>query len=265
MLESLLSPEKAEKRPYMMLFYAIALALVATGMALVVSGNNAGYLVIAFICIGAAPMMVRLIMIEEEEDEEVKGPEIGLLARHGDLFAVYGFYFIGIIAAISLVYVLLPPALEQPTFGPQLTELNAIKALATGHATSNCGFACLLTNNLTVLALELLFSFIFGAGAAYIITWNASIVGVLIGVTAKTAPGNPVLNYLVALPISLVKLFPHGFFEIGAYFFGGIAGGMLSALVIKGHWKNKTVIKDILTIVAIAVVMIVIGAVIESL
>lgn len=261
----MLSPEKAEKRPYEMFFFAIALALVATGLALVVSGNNAGHLVIAFICIGTAPMMVRLIMIEEEEDETTHESEINLLSRHGDLFAVYGFYFLGIIAAISLVFVLLPPALEQPTFGPQLTELNAIKALATAHATTNCGFTCLLSNNLTVLALELLFSFIFGAGAAYIITWNASIVGVLIGMTAKAAPGNPVLNYLVALPISLVKLFPHGFFEIGAYFFGGIAGGMLSAMVIRGHWHNKSVIKDIATITAIAVVMIVIGAVIESL
>jgi len=128
-----------------------------------------------------------------------------------------------------------------------------------------CDFMCLFQNNLIVLALVLVFSFVFGAGAIYIITWNATIVGVLIGTIARSGGGNVIVNYLIALPMSLLSLLPHGIFEIGAYFFGGLAGGMLSAALVRGKLPKKSVIKDVFTIFLIAVVLVAIGALVESM
>ena len=272
MLESLLEAEKAEKSPWKVLFIAIAIGAVAIALAAIIGGGNeSGHLVVAFACIAAAPMMVRVIHIEERADTQpwFSKSEIGLLMRHGDMFAVYAFYFIGIIIITSLFFTVFPPDVMGQVFANQVKELGAINALhGTAHAVGACGFMCLIENNLGVLGLVMLFSFMFGAGAVYIITWNASVVGVLVGTIAKqhaaSGGGSLILAYLVALPYSLISIFPHGVFEIGGYFLGGLASGMLGAAMIRSDYKNRTVMKDLTIIVVLATLFVVIGAAIES-
>jgi uncharacterized membrane protein SpoIIM required for sporulation len=265
MLESLIKAEKMGQKPFEMFFLAIAMTLIAAALAYTVSPDSAGHLIIAFVCIGAAPIMVRVITLEEKESADIHENEVRMLARHGDMFEIFGWFFLGVIVATSFLFVIMPTSMEQPMFGPQMQELQSIRGMATGRVTSECDMLCLFENNFGVLLLVLVFSFVFGAGAVYIITWNASIVGVLIGMTAKAETGNLLLNYIVALPISIVKLFPHGIFEVGAYFFGGLAGGMLSAMIVRGHWKRTDVLKDILAVFLIATLLVAIGAVIEGM
>ena len=272
MLESLLEAERAEKSPWKVMFLAIAIGAVAIALAAIIGGGNeSGHLVVAFACIAAAPLMVRVIHIEERADTQpwFSKSEIGLLMRHGDMFAVYTFYFIGIIVIASLFFTLFPADVMGQVFASQVKELGAINALrGTGHVVSACGFACIIENNLGVLGLVMLFSFMFGAGAVYIITWNASVVGVLVGTIARqhaaSNGGSLTLAYLVALPYSLISIFPHGVFEIGGYFFGGLASGMLGAAMLRNDYKNRTVMKDLTIIVVLAVIFVVIGAAIES-
>ncbi|MCK4328137.1 MAG: stage II sporulation protein M [Candidatus Diapherotrites archaeon] len=273
MLESLLEAEKAERAPWKMLFLAMAIGAVAIALAgMIGTGNESGHLVVAFACIAAAPLMVRVIQIEEKEDTEpwLSKSEIGMLMRHGDMFAVYGLYFIGFIIVTSLFFTVFPLETMEGVFSSQVGELGAIESLRqTGQVTSPCGFMCLVENNLGVLALVLLFSFVFGAGAVYIVTWNASVVGVLIGTLARQhaaqSGGSLIVSYLIALPYSLISLFPHGLFEVGSYLLGGLGAGMLSAALIRKDYKNKVVIKDIATILLLAVVFVVIGAFIEAM
>ncbi len=272
MLESLLEAEKAEKSPWKMLFLAIAIGAVSIALSAIIgSGQESGHLVVAFACIAAAPLLVRIIQIEEHEDTEpwLAKSEVGLLVRHGDMFAVFGFYFIGFIIITSLFFTVFPSEIMTEVFSSQVTELEAIQGLrTTGQVTNACGFMCLVENNIGVLVLVMLFSFVFGAGAIYIITWNASVVGVLIGMIAREQAANTgsplIVAYLMALPYSLISLFPHGIFEIGSYFLGGLAAGMLSAAVIRKDYKNKRVLKDIFTVTLIAIVFVIIGAAIEA-
>jgi len=272
MLEDLLEAESAEKGPWKMIFLAMAIGAVAIALAIVISsGTETGHLIVAFACIAAAPLMVRVIEIEEHEDTEpwLANSEIGLLVRHGDMIAVFAFYFIGIIVITSLFFVVFPVPVMDSAFASQLNELNAIQGMrATGNVASPCGFACLVENNMSVLALVFLFSFVFGAGAVYIITWNASIVGVLIGTLARqqaAATGSSlIMAYLIALPYALISLFPHGIFEIGSYLLGGLAAGILSSALIRKDYKNRAVLRDIVTITLLAIVCVVIGAAIEA-
>ncbi|MFC2174743.1 stage II sporulation protein M [archaeon] len=272
MLESLLEAEKAEKAPWKMIFLAMAIGAVAIALTAVIgTGQESGHLVVAFACIAAAPLMVRVIQIEEHDDAEpwLSKSNIGLLVRHGDMFAVYGCYFLGFIIITSLFFTVFPLETMEGVFSSQVSELSAIESLrSTGHVAKACGFTCLVWNNLGVLALVLLFSFVFGAGAVYIITWNASIVGVLIGMLARQhaaqTGGSLIASYLTALPYSLISLFPHGIFEIGAYFLGGLGAGMLSAAMLRRDFKNHVVMKDIFIVLILAVVFVVIGALIEA-
>ena len=270
MLESILNPNAVEKRPYEMFFLAVAVGFVATLLALMIGrGTEVSHLLIAFICISVAPLIVNVLTMEEERDEDVTPTGLlGLLPRHKEVIEIYGYLFLGLIVSISLIYAFLPADVAASTFDSQASEISIIQGMATGRAINSCDFMCLAANNLGVLGLTLLFSVIFGAGALYVIAWNASIVGVLIGMIARTTAatsGQSIIGaYLIALPISLLRLFPHGIFEVGAYFMAGISGGILSAAVVRGQLSNKRVLQDVAIIAVLSVLMIVIGAVIES-
>jgi uncharacterized membrane protein SpoIIM required for sporulation len=110
----------------------------------------------------------------------------------------------------------------------------------------------LFTNNFSVLLLLFMFSLVLGAGSVWLISWNASVIGVLIGYRLD--------------PFILVKILPHGILEFGGYFLGAVAGGILSAAIIQERIKTeyKRVILDSLVYFGISTLMILLGALLES-
>ncbi len=262
-----------------------------------------GFLIVAFICIPAAPFFVQLFKIEEKEEirKEDKLFSKTLFTHHLDIIEIFVFFFLGVLVTSSLVYVVVPNQTANKMFDDQARDLEA-KGVITGQATEavessgmltgevasregsgeevGAGFTFgeILANNLTVLALAFIFSFALGAGAVFLISWNASIIGVLIGKITENPEmlglvdtGNPISNYLIALPVTLLRLLPHGIFEFGAYFIGAIAGGILSAGVIQESVKSRRtkfrhlsqVIVDSGIYLIIAFILVIIGAAIE--
>jgi uncharacterized membrane protein SpoIIM required for sporulation len=125
-----------------------------------------------------------------------------------------------------------------------------------------------------VLGLSFVFSLIFGAGAIYIIAWNATILGVLIAKIAETpaaygsitvVQGNGFANLMAALPFTLLRILPHGIFEFGGYFLGAIAGGILSVAIIQETLlKDKQhVFYDSLVYLGLGALCILVGSVVE--
>ena len=72
---------------------------------------------------------------------------------------------------------------------------------------------------------------------------------------------------MIALPITLIRILPHGIFEFGAYFFGAIAGGIFSVAIIREKlWSaKKLVLKDCAVYFIISIALVIVGAVVESL
>ncbi|MCD4739801.1 stage II sporulation protein M [archaeon] len=230
--------------------------------------------------------------MEEQKDEVQKvGPFFG---GYWIIIKTYSYYFLGIIVIFSLLFALLPEESSSKIFSAQLNELRVIRSLGTGNAIGGPGFFLILQNNLGVLALTVLFSFIFGAGAIYVITWNASIIGVLIGVAAKEGAGqlvsisvpsalppvcesliggacsavggpNILVSYMIALPCSILSLIPHGIFEITAYFMAGLVGGIVSTVSISNKLPDKEVVFHTLLLLVGAITCILIGAIVEAL
>ena len=120
-----------------------------------------------------------------------------------------------------------------------------------------------------------MFSFIFGSGAIFIITWNASVIGTAMGNFIRTklsayasATGLvSVGDYLQAASLSLLRYFIHGIPEITAYFVAGLAGGILSVSIIKKEFGTKSfekIILDVSTLLIIAILLIFVGALLEA-
>ncbi len=275
MIESLISPEVMEKKPWKAFtsgfIFTFAAILLANNVGTPSQyGHGIGFLVIAFISVAAAPFFVHVFRIEEKKEGNI-------LRRHEKVIRIYSWFFLSVIIASSLFYVLSPTSGEK-VFSDQINELENNNIIqATGMATSNFDFMTILTNNLIVLGLAILFSFMLGAGAVFLISWNASIIGVLIGKIAEnpaafgmTGLGNNIfVNYAIALPLTLLTLLPHGIFEIGAYFLGAIAGGILSAAIIQERYQKwehyKPIIKDVALYAIASVILVVIGAAVEIL
>ncbi len=288
MIESLIKPETAEKKPADSFIAGFLFTIAACILAFEIqpASTGSGFLVVSFISIASAPFLVRLFKIEERK---VSG---NLFDRHAALIEIFTFFFVGVILGSSLFFVLTQ---NSAIFTDQLRDLCAKGVVtgetcsgvgataqaiglfsATGNAIKGLSFSMILFNNLKVLALAFVFSFLLGAGAIFLISWNATIIGVLIGKIAQDpltfgsiAVGNNIyLNYLIALPYTLLKLLPHGIFEFGGYFFGAIAGGILSVALIKkdeeGTKAFLLAFRDSLEYLLIAIGLIVIGATIEA-
>lgn len=119
-------------------------------------------------------------------------------------------------------------------------------------------FAVILINNLIVGFLTFLLSFLVFSGFIFVLVWNASLVA----------------YYLYSLQdsqtalITTLLILPHGLLEIGGYVLAGIAGGLLAYRF--EVWNNlskkeqREFRKDFMILIVGAILLILVGAVIES-
>jgi uncharacterized membrane protein SpoIIM required for sporulation len=181
----------------------------------------------------------------------------GFLQRHGGLIQDYIFIILGITITISAAFILLPEQVNSVIFSDQLSVITQITGNATQPTTF---FEKILINNLGVMAICFVFSLFYASGALFLIAWNASVLGVVVGQGAKALFG------LHSIPLVLLSYMPHGSFEFLGYIFAGIAGGLISAAITR-HKESKEhfwfVMKDALLLTIFAVVLLVIGAYIE--
>jgi len=194
------------------------------------------------------------MMYEEKEDEKIMETST-FFQRYGDIIAVYVAFFSGMIVAMSLSFVMLPDHVVERVFDEQISEVNLIR----GKFIFENKFIEILANNLSVLMLSFLFSFLFGSGAVFILAWNASVLSAAIGLIAKSSGG------VKAVPAAVLMFLPHGSFEIGAYFIGAIAGGLISmGIMRRKSIKFWSVMRDSLLLLIISLILLIIGALIET-
>ena len=101
------------------------------------------------------------------------------------------FLFLGITLACAIWYVVLPQNIVTGLFETQTSTIQAINSRVTGAVTGPWPlFSKIFFNNVKVLIFCILFSFVYGAGAIFILTWNASVIGTAIGNFKRPEPGN---------------------------------------------------------------------------
>jgi len=197
-------------------------------------------------------------MIKKEEaieEEYIKKHyhESRFFERHVKDFVIFLYFFAGITLAFAFWYLIL----SGDTFIIQVAKINQMRGLAGAVTGIHPNFSIILSNNLNVMFFSFMFSFILGAGAVFIIVWNASILGVAIGKDAAGILDIPAISSLYIL---------HGVPEIAGYIAAALAGGLISAAIIRRHGSNvlSKVLYDALLIIMFAVFSIVCGALIEA-
>ena len=280
MFESLINPKKAERHPWELLFigffYASLSILIADLLFLKnnVFSEHLSILIVMFTVMFCIPFMYYIIKLEEKKDSTVKTERL-LIKEHGKALSAFTFLFLGILIAMVFWFLVLPSGLTIKNFEAPVKTYCSInmpydiagcmKFASTGVTLSkqSVGFneglgrmSAILTNNLYVMLFALLFSFMFGAGAIFILTWNASVIASAVGMLAKTSGVHTAfLRYLV-----------HGIPEVIAYFTAALAGGIISVAVIRHDYKSKEfygILEDSLDLILIAFFVLIIAAILE--
>jgi uncharacterized membrane protein SpoIIM required for sporulation len=277
MLESLINPKRVEKGPWKMFFIGILYASLSILLVQWFFKNDAvlsqysGMIVVTFCVMFSLPFMYFIIKQEEKQDEQVEGL-FSVWKVHKDAIYSFVWLFLGFIIAFAVWYMILqnsalfnaqvetycminnPGSIEdcvtQYSFVEQMTPTSAV--------TKEVRFLSIIQNNIYVMIFTLIFSLIFGAGAIFVLAWNASVISAAIGIFTRYK-----ISYI---PLGIARYMIHGFPEITAYFITALAGGIFGIGVMRNGFKSPKflrVIENVVVLLFAAIIILVIAAIIE--
>lgn len=277
MLESIVNPKRVEKGPWKMFFIgliygSLSLILVSWFFASdAVLSKFAGLIVVTFCVMFSLPFMYFLIKKEEEEDENVEG-FFSVWKIHKDAIYAFMWLFLGFVISFALWYMILQ---DSNLFNAQVETYCMInspgnidgcvakydignQAISTGAATKEMRFLSIIENNVYVMIFTLIFSLIFGAGAIFVLAWNASVISAAIGIFTSYD--------LKDIPFGLLRYMIHGLPEIAAYFITALAGGIFGVGIIRNGVRNPKflrIVENVVILLFISILILIIAAVIE--
>jgi len=276
-LESLIGPIKAEKKPWKLFFIGLLYTIISFVTALWIFEQSASIVFVFLIVICSIPLIYRIIKVEEEKDLKIKS-EASLLKEHSKALIAFMFLFLGITLTCGIAYAFLPQITMGKLFSTQIQTIASINGnflgVTTHGVTSFDMFINILYNNINVLIYCLGFAFIFGSGAMFIIAWNASVIGAAIGSIIRTKIAEAaalygqtsMAMYFSSISLGLMRYSLHGIPEILAYFIGALAGGIISIAAINHNFKTKQfyrIVFDSSGLVLISILVLVIAAFLE--
>jgi len=279
MIESIVNPKRLEKGPLKMLFVGMIYASLSILLvhffftADPTLSKFSGMIVVTFCVMFSLPFMYFLIKKEEQEDENVEG-FFSVWRIHKDAIYSFMWLFLGFIIAFSFWFMVLqnsnlfnaqietycminnPGEIENCV---QRYSLTGQMVQPTGGLSTNTGrFLSILENNVYVMIFTLLFSLIFGAGAIFILAWNATVIASAIGIFTQ--------YQIKGIPVGVTRYMIHGFPEIAAYFVTALAGGIFGVGILKNGVKNKRfirILENTIILLFIAIIILIIAAAME--
>ena len=273
-LESFISPAKAENKPWTMLFLGFMYAVVGVFLSLWIFKQYSSLVMVFLTVVATIPLVYNTLKLEEEKDTKIKS-EMSLLKEHSKALKFFIYMFIGFVFAFVAVYIILPTDLVQVLFSSQVETIESINSRVSGNVinTSNI-FAQIFLNNIKVLMFCIFFAFFYGAGAIFILAWNASVISAAVGTfirdkiaeyAAQIGSLN-LFNYFFIFNLGLLRYFIHGIPEILAYFIGALAGGIISVAMINHDIESdkfNNIMLDALDLTMLAVFVLFMAALVE--
>ena len=257
-----MNPAKALQDPRSMFFVGIVYSSLAVGASLLIFPEYAGLLMVFLTVMGTIPFMYAAIRKEEKKDL-ANIEEKALLKEHARTLSYLTIMFLGFVLSFTVWYLILPDGVSVHLFQIQAETIERVNDPIAGNAYNLAGeFFGILVNNLKVMLFCLLFAFIYGFGAIFILTWNASIIAVAIGSVIRASSD----NLAVALPAIMLRYFIHGIPEILAFFMAGLAGGIIAIATIRHDLRTKKaahVLIDSLDLIAGSILLLVMAAALE--
>jgi len=277
MLESLINPKKMTRGVFKMLPIGILYSSLSLLLVQLFFGSDpvlskySGILVVTFTVMFTFPFMYYIIKQKEERDESIEGIR-DVWRVHKDAIYAFIWLFVGYVIGFSFWYILMADSsllnaqietycmINSPgNIAGCVSQYSAGQVIAgTGSATGIGRFLSILENNVYVMIFTLIFSLIFGAGAIFILAWNATVIASAIGIFT---------NYKISqIPLGFLRYMVHGIPEIGSYFITSLAGGILGIGIIRHGIRDRRfyhVLENVILLLFISVIVLIISALAE--
>jgi len=272
-VEYIINVFKAEKKPWELMILGFLYCSIAIFLGNWIFTNHVSMVVILLTVMAALPLFYDSLRYEEQKDISISD-EVKLLKEHERLFLAMSFLFFGFIIGFSFWYIVLPREVVENVFLAQTQTIAAINS-PTGNFHSQINvFSLIFLNNVKVLLFCIFFSFLYGAGALFILTWNASVVGTAIGNFFRTEIARFSLTfgftslyfYFRAYSLSILRYLIHGIPEICSYLIAGLAGGIISTAIVRHDVTSRNferVVIDTADLLIISLLMLFVAAIIE--
>jgi len=268
-LELLINPKKVTGKAWEMFFIGAVYSFVAAFLALWIFKNYVSIVMITLTIIASVPFVSGIINNEEAKDKSIKD-ETSLLKEHSGAIKALVYLFFGFTFSFILLYIFLPSAIVERMFSAQLETIITVQSgTPTGEFIGSLSiFGQIFRNNIKILIFCMAFSFFYGAGALFILTWNASVMATAIGsfIRNNIFYANTAFDYFQVTLFGMLQYLLHGIPEIVAYFIGALASGMISVAMMKHEYMSKkftNILKDVGILVAIAVIILFVAGLIE--
>lgn len=232
--------ERSEDYPILIMLGIIS-ALAGFGAASFLFPSEVDILAVIFASIPLVYPLTKFFM----EDERNGAPHIPEIQVYGSIFLgeVIGFLVLGMVFSESF-------SLQSSIVG------------ASGFAVFGSSFIGIIANNLTVFGAILVLATFIGSAGAFVLTWNASVLGVFFAKLLNSIESGA--GYLTCKPTpSPLCYAPHTFFEMTGFVIAGISGSLISAAVYREHF-NKDLWIDYTKLVVLGLFMILLGAFLET-
>lgn len=216
MLPELIFREERFQNTAQLTILGFMTALLGFGAAKVLFPSEIGLVAVV---LAAIPLIYPLtrFFLEDEENERAHIPEV----------FTYGALFLGQVIGFFVVAYHNPEilSLQISMFETQLASMGI-----TGYATNVGPFMRILANNIMVFFFILSTATIIGSAGTFILTWNASVLGVFLATLTNELSESyqKIITGTDLTPTPLAYV-PHATFEMTGFIVAGISGSLLSA------------------------------------
>ena len=257
--ERIISTESVKKNPLFGFVLGLSFSLFAMVVAIFVFPRDP-----ALVTVGVSSLLLVPLLREELVAQRIAVLKGGwsiknIFVEQWNFFLSYFFLFLGMFSVFSFFSIMLPSMASSKLFETQLSFI--------GGAFSPDLLIDLIVNNFIVLVSFIVFSIVAGSGSIFLLSWNASVWGTVFGVLARTSAENIQGQAWILYVLILVSVLPHMILEVSSYIFGIMGGVIMSESLITDGISSKNfdkVVKKCGTLLIIAVVLVLAGAIVET-
>ena len=267
------------KKPLSLFLVGFFFATISILVSAALFSHSPSLVVVTFMTLPLVYVFTNFYRKEARKESKMKSFK-KLFHENIGIAELYLYLFIGMAFGVAFWFSFFPKTMVATLFSEQIFNLNQI-GVATGFfindpsaAAATTGmrpdvFSLIAINNIKLVVLCAMMSFVFGAGALFILSWNASVVGVAIGllvVRAKTVGSMTAIAILKGFTLGVSYYILHLVPEVVAYFYASVAGAFIASAMLKhkpfsGNSKRLLMISA--GLLGVSILLILIGALIE--
>ncbi|MEM4263288.1 MAG: stage II sporulation protein M [Candidatus Woesearchaeota archaeon] len=258
-LEQFLENVHVKRHAYFVIFLSMIYVFIAYGVAYLFFKESMSLVAVFTLTIILIPSLHHIISLEEQIER--KNGLRHFFRNHATIFKVYSSAFLGILIGFGVIGAVFDSADIYAYQIDFLTRQSSIGASAISKFASNSYVPSftdvlgLFSQNISVMLIAFVLSVFYGAGAVFLIVFNASMFSAFL-FSFMTATSKTIAS------VSFIHFIP----EISGFLLAAISGAILSAAILNESFSSpyfRNVMKNISIMLAVSIFLIFIGAFLE--